>query len=160
MTGEVNVNDYVTLDNKFRLERAVLAYIGTIPESPTSATPANPLSYTVTLNPQSRYQVTNVIDDQSDATIKFDTGPVKNTVVAGTEFSNEHVSMDKYTGLSSEAIGPGAFQRRRAASPGVPVLSPPNLTPFTTAARRWSAIRRKFRHYVESCLCARDHQLQ
>ena len=100
MTGQVNVNDYITLDNKFRLERAVLNYVGTQPETPNVSDP-NPANWTVTDNPTSRYQVTNVIDDQTDATIKFDTGPVRNTVVTGTEFSNEHISIDKYTGLSS-----------------------------------------------------------
>ncbi len=116
------------------MERSVLNSVGTIPESPVTSDPGNPGdlgSWTVTLNPQSRYQVTNVIDDQSDATIKFNTGPIKNTVVAGTEFSNEHVSIDKYAGLSSEAVGAGAFTGSGSLT-GVPVLDPPNLTPFSS----------------------------
>ena len=121
------VNDMVTLNNKIRDERSVLNYIGTLPETPTMPTP-NPLSWTVTLNPQSRYQVTNVVADQSDATFKFDTGPVRNTAVLGTEFSHEQTSIDSYTGLASEAVGAGAFSP--AGSLVASLINPPNLTPF------------------------------
>jgi catecholate siderophore receptor len=102
INGEIVVTPDVILTNKFRVQRSVLDYIGTLPESPNLATG------TLSANPQSRYQVTSVIADQSEAAFKFDTGPWKHAAVAGMEVSSEHISIDKYTGLSSEAL-PGGF---------------------------------------------------
>ncbi len=65
--------------------------------------------------------MTTVQADQSSATIKFATGPVKNTVVTGAEVDHEKVSIDSYNGLASEAIGPGAFNGTGSYGP-VPVL--------------------------------------
>jgi catecholate siderophore receptor len=128
--GEVRINDFVTLDNKIRAERSVLNYIGTIPEQPNTISP-NPANWTTNLNPQSRFQVADVDADQLLATIKFVAGPIRNTLVTGTEISRERVSIDTYTGLSSEVIGgftgAGSF-------PNAPILNPPNLLPFTNTA--------------------------
>jgi catecholate siderophore receptor len=108
------LNDFVTLDNKFRDEKSVLNYIGTIPEqstkcgaagTATSLTGLSPAGWTVCLNPQTRHQVTNTVADQSSATIKFDTGPVQHTVVTGAEAEQEQTSIDTYGGLGSEVIG-------------------------------------------------------
>ena len=128
VNGEVKVNDFVTLRNEFRDERSVLNYIGTIPESPNT-TSANLANWTTTLNPQSRYQVTNVLANQASATIKFNAGPVRNTLITGFEVSREQVSIDTYTGLSSEAIGAGAFNGNGSLI-GASVLDPPSFTPF------------------------------
>jgi catecholate siderophore receptor len=130
INAEYYVNDWVTLNSKFRAEKAVLNYIGTIPEQPNLTNP-NPLLWTVNLNPQSRYQVTDVLANQTDATFKFMTGPVHNTVVAGIEVSRERVSLDTYTGLASEAIGSGAFTGSGSLQ-NVPIFYPPNLLPFST----------------------------
>jgi len=134
--GEYIVNDFITLSNKIRDERSILNYVGTIPEQSTSCNGAatslagtNPANWTVCLNPLSRYQVTTVQADQTAATIKFDTGPVQNTVVTGVEVSHEKVSIDTYSGLSSEAIGPGAFNGSGSYGPAS-VLNPPNDLPF------------------------------
>ena len=43
------------------------------------------------------------------ATIKFDTGPVRNTLVTGGGDFARSVSIDSYNGLNSEAVGAGAF---------------------------------------------------
>jgi catecholate siderophore receptor len=136
--GEYMLNDFVTLSNKVRDERSILNYVGTIPEQGSCGTPAtpstlagsSPAAWTVCLNPLSRYQVTDVEADQSAATIKFDTGPVRNTVVTGADFSRERVSIDTYSGLSSEAVGT-PFSGSGAVGPE-PVLSPPNDLPFGT----------------------------
>ncbi|HTV31061.1 MAG TPA: TonB-dependent receptor [Xanthobacteraceae bacterium] len=139
--GEIRVNEFVTLSNKTRVERSVLNYIGTIPEQGTGANGScnsmggnfsnpNPANWLVCLNPLSRYQVTDVVADQSAATIKFDTGPVRHTVVAGLEGSQEDVSIDSYNGLNSEAIGVGAFANGSVGP--VSVLSPPNYLAFGT----------------------------
>lgn len=138
---EYKLNDFVTLSNKFRDEQSVLNYIGTIPEQGTGKggscnsnggnfTDPNPANWLVCLNPLSRYQVTDVLADQSAATIKFDTGPVRNTVVSGIELSREVVSIDSYNGLNSEAVGSGAFANGTVGP--VSVLYPPNYLAFGT----------------------------
>ncbi len=141
LTGDFRVNDFVVVTSKFRDERSVLNYIGTIPEQGTGnngscnshggnfANP-NPANWMVCLNPLSRYQVTDVLADQSFATIKFDTGPVRNTLVAGAETSRETVSIDSYNGLNSEAVGAGAFASGTMGP--VSVLNPPNFLTFGT----------------------------
>lgn len=106
VTGEYKVNDILTLGSKVRAERALLSYIGTLPNTNAAQTASsNPLLWTFTASPQSRRQVTDVLANQNDATFKFATGSVKHTTVLGTEFSNEKVSIDRYTGLTSEAFG-------------------------------------------------------
>ena len=141
VNGEYRVNDFITISNKFRDERSVLNYIGTIPEQGTGSngscnsmggnfSSGNPTNWLVCLNPQSRYQTTDVTADQSAATIKFDTGPVRNTVVSGVELSRERVSIDTYNGLNSEALGVGAFSSGTVGP--VSVLSPPNGLAFGT----------------------------
>jgi catecholate siderophore receptor len=134
--GEVKVNDFITLDNKIRDQRSLLSYVGTIPEQSSSnlngnfADP-NPAAWTTNLNPQSRYQITTVLADQALATIKFDAGPIRNTLVTGAEVSREKTSIDTYTGLASEALGPGAFNGNGSFL-NASVLNPPNYTPFGT----------------------------
>ncbi|MFO1126634.1 MAG: hypothetical protein U1E25_16090 [Methylocystis sp.] len=54
---------------------------------------------------QSRYQVVNNLDDQTEATLKVETGPVKHALVAGVEFAREGVTRANYQGLSSELNG-------------------------------------------------------
>ena len=121
--GEFKLSDQVTVTNTFREEQSILNYIGTLPEQ--NGTPAPPQGF-VNLNPQSRYQVTDVTADQTDLTYKFDTGAVGHTAVFGTEFSRERISIDSYTGLSSEAIGSGAFSGSGSLG-NISVFSPPNL---------------------------------
>ena len=141
VNAEYKINDFVTVSNKFRDEHSVLNYIGTIPEQGTGSngscnsnggnfTNPNPATWMVCLNPLSRYQVTDVLADQTFATFKFDTGPVRNTVVTGTEFSRETVSIDSYNGLNSEAVGTGAFANGSIGP--VSVLNPPNFLTFGT----------------------------
>src|SRR3984885_417761 len=71
------LTDHVMWTNEARDERSLLAYIGTIPEQNGCKLPAgnfsnpNPATWMACLNPQSRYQVTNVLADQSYGTIKF-----------------------------------------------------------------------------------------
>src|SRR5207244_5888880 len=89
---------------KFRASHSTQNYIGTLPESPVLA---NPLSAsTLTSNPQSRFQITDVLANQTEATYKFQDGVgFKHTVLAGIEVDRERSSIDKYSGLTSEATG-------------------------------------------------------
>ncbi|MEH2476863.1 catecholate siderophore receptor [Nitrobacteraceae bacterium AZCC 2146] len=123
LNGEFHITDDLTFNNKFRAQKSVLNYIGTIPEAP------NLVTLTYQGNPQSRYQSTDVLANQSDFTYKFDTGPIKHTAVFGVEISRERTSIDSYTGLSSEAVGPGAFSGTGAVL-NASIFNPPNLTPF------------------------------
>lgn len=107
LTGEYKVTDSITLTSRTRAEHSLLAYIGTLPNSPQT-TAANPGDWRFTASPQSRNQWVDILANQEEATFKFDTGSVKHTAVAGLEVSNERVGIDRYTGLSSEAFGPGA----------------------------------------------------
>lgn len=89
----------LTLSNKTRYQRSVQDYIGTLPEQP------NTLTGLLNLNPQSRYQVTENTANQTELTYKFNTFGWKHTALAGVEVSREISSIDRYTGLSSEALG-------------------------------------------------------
>jgi catecholate siderophore receptor len=117
---EAQVTPDITVTNKTRAQRSILNYIGTLPEHPTVADP-NPLLWTLEANPQSRYQVTDVIANQTEATYKFGIGPWRHTALAGFEYANEKSSIDKYSGLSSEAL-PGFDSRDHL--PGVNIFNP------------------------------------
>jgi catecholate siderophore receptor len=119
INGEVSITPDLTLSNKTRVQRSVLDYIGTLAESPALA---NPLSAsTLSANPQSRYQTTNTFANQSEATYKFNVAGWKHTALAGLEVSQELASIDKYTGLSSEALTGGLAS---GSVTGVSVFSP------------------------------------
>jgi catecholate siderophore receptor len=97
--GEIKITPDLTLSNKTRYQRSVQDYIGTLPEQP------NTLTGLLNLNPQSRYQVTENTANQTELTYKFNTFGWKHTALAGVEVSREISSIDRYTGLSSEALG-------------------------------------------------------
>jgi catecholate siderophore receptor len=123
--GTLNLEAHITPDlvvtNKTRVQRSILNYIGTLPENPDVSNP-NPALWTLSANPQSRYQPTNVIANQTEATYKFGTGPWRHTALAGVEISAERSSIDKYLGLDSEAL-PGGFDGRFHLS-GVNIFNP------------------------------------
>ena len=132
LDAEWKINDHVTLENKFRASHSLLNYIGTIPENPSASGATAPYSSTLTffsgyvqLNAQSRYEPVSVINDQPELVVKFDTGQIRHKAILGGEFSNERISIQGYSGLTSElTTGPVAF-----ASSGAPIVSvykPPN----------------------------------
>jgi catecholate siderophore receptor len=117
--SEFKINDNLTISNKFREENAILNYIGTLPEATSHYRQG-----LINLNPQSRYQVTQTTADQTDWTYKFDTGPVKNTTVVGTEVALARTSIDSYTGLASETQGASPFNGSGSIQ-NVSVFAPP-----------------------------------
>jgi catecholate siderophore receptor len=139
---EYRVSDALVFTNKFRDEHSILNYIGTLPEQGTggagrcnstvngasSFNNPNPSAWLVCLNPQSRFQVTDVLADEFLSTLKFHTGPVQHTLVTGAQVSGERVSIDSYNGLTSETLGPSAFANGSIGP--VSVLNPPNFLPF------------------------------
>jgi catecholate siderophore receptor len=96
--GEVYITPDLTLSNKTRYQRSVQDYIGTLPEGP------NPATGLLSLNPQSRYQVTENVANQTEAVYKSYFGGWRNTATAGVEVSREISSIDKYLNLSSEQL--------------------------------------------------------
>jgi len=96
ITAHYRYNDNLVFDNRFRQSRSVLDYIGSLAQS------ADLFRGTVRIGAQSRYQVVNTLDNQTEATIKVETGPVKHALVAGVEFAREGVTRTNYQGLASE----------------------------------------------------------
>ena len=79
----------------------------------------------------------DVINDQPQATFSFDTGEIRHTAIVGGEFSNERISIQGYSGLTSElTTGPVAFTSTGA--PIVSVFDPPHITVWaaTPSTRR------------------------
>src|SRR3954471_19502496 len=120
-TIEYKVNEAITLSSKVRGEHSLLNYIGTLPQNPVTTSP-NPLLWTTTASAQSRYQNVDVWANQNEATFKLNTGSVKHTAVFGVEYANENISIDRYTGLSSELFGGGSTSN--GAVTGVNLYSP------------------------------------
>lgn len=123
--GTINSEVYMTpdlmLSDKIRVSRSVNDYIGTLAESPIATIPLS--AATVTANPQSRYQVTSVVANQSEATYKFDTGGFRHTALGGIEISRETSFIDKYAGLNSEVTTGPSFTPGGSTS-GVSVFAP------------------------------------
>jgi catecholate siderophore receptor len=133
LNASVQITPDLVISDKVRASHSLLNYIGTIPESPNNAT------WTLTANPQSRYQPTDVVANQSEATYKFDTYGWHHTAVAGVEVSRETSSIDTYKGLTSEVVGntstsAGSFNNVSIANPQLTFLSfgNPTLTGLPT----------------------------
>jgi catecholate siderophore receptor len=106
LNGIYKLNDSVTISNKLRIGESKLDYIGTLAERPVT-TSSNPLKWTVSANPQSRSQTTEVIADQTEAVIRFNTAEFRHATVVGAEIAQETVKINNYTGLASEGFGSG-----------------------------------------------------
>ncbi len=126
VAGEYKFNENITLSTKFRREKALLSYVGTLAEA------FSPTTRLINYNPQSRYQTVGVSANQTEATFKYDTGPVRHTSVAGIEISNETILRDSYAGLASEAL-PGGFNGAGSTT-GSPFF-PNNTLAFSTQPR-------------------------
>src|SRR5262245_41590477 len=129
INGEVHITPDLIISDKIRASHSLLNYVGTLPEAPVIR---NPLSAsTISANPQSRFQNTDVLANQTEAIYKFNSGGFKHTAVGGVEISRETASIDRYTGLSSEAL-PGGFTGNGSLS-GVSVFYPQyTFLPFST----------------------------
>jgi len=131
LNAEVQITPDLLVTNKFRDSRSVQNYVGTLPEAPVITNP-NPLLWTLSANPQSRLQITNVIANQTEATYKSIDGlGFKHTTLAGVEIGRETSSIDSYTGLRSElTTGTATFSGTGSLS-GVNIFAPQFAeTPF------------------------------
>lgn len=103
VNAEIQITPDLMFNNKIRESHSTQNYIGTLPESPTLAAGAPFQAYTLTANPQSRYQATDVFSNQSELTYKFnDPAGFKHTLLGGIGYDNERSSIDSYSGLRSE----------------------------------------------------------
>lgn len=101
INAEIQVTPDLLLTNKIRESRSTQNYIGTLPEAPKLTDPLS--ASTLSANPQSRFQVTDVFANQTEATYKFnDDAGFRHTLLGGVEYDRERSSIDSYTGLSSE----------------------------------------------------------
>jgi len=104
INAEVQITPDLMVSNKFRASRSTQNYIGTLPEAPSLKDPLS--ASTLTSNPQSRFQITDVLANQTEATYKFQDGAgFKHTTLAGIEVDRERSSIDRYLNLTSEATG-------------------------------------------------------
>ena len=79
--------------------------------------------WTLSANPQSRYQVTRCARQPDRGDLQVQHRPDwKNTALVGVEVSREIASIDKYAGLSSEAL-PGGFSGTGSLA-GVSIFTP------------------------------------
>jgi catecholate siderophore receptor len=108
LNTEVKITPDLTFSDKLRMGRSTQNYIGTLPEAAVT-NPASATVGTLSANPQSRFQQTDVVANQSEFTYKFE-DPVgfRHTALGGVEISREISSIDKYIGLSSEALPGGS----------------------------------------------------
>jgi catecholate siderophore receptor len=119
INAEVQITPDLVLSNKIRESRSTQNYVGTLPEAPALS------SFTLSANPQSRLQITDVFANQTEATYKFnDYFGFKHTAVAGVEIDRETSSIDSYVGLGSEiTTGPTSFTGAGSRS-GVSIFFP------------------------------------
>jgi catecholate siderophore receptor len=123
LNAEIQITPDLVVTNRLRDSRSTQNYVGTLPESPVITNPNRAL-WTLSANPQSRLQITDVLANQSEVTYKFnDDMGFRHTLLAGVELDRETSSIDKYTGLSSEAVGAGAFSGTGSLA-GVNVFNP------------------------------------
>ncbi|WP_439375577.1 TonB-dependent receptor [Bradyrhizobium sp. DASA03120] len=101
INAEVQITPDLMVSNKIRASRSTQNYIGTLPEAPKLADPLS--ASTLSANPQSRFQITDVFANQTEATYKFnDDVGFRHTLLGGVEYDRERSSIDNYIGLSSE----------------------------------------------------------
>lgn len=150
---EWNPTDWIKIENKTRQGHSLLKYIGTIPENPSATGATAPYSSTGTfysgytqLNAQSRYEPVTVLADEGMATITNSFGDFHNTAIIGGGWSGESVSIQGYSGLTSElTTGPVAF-----TSSGAPIVSISNPTNFVYTANKPALAGNPQRYRVET----------
>src|SRR5262249_49100490 len=87
-----------------------------------------------------RYQVTENIANQTEAVYKFNTFGWNHTAVGGIEVSREIASIDKYLGLSSEALPGGAPGGNLT---GVNIFNQQFTFPNVGGNPKWTGLRTK-----------------
>ena len=102
-TAEWTVSPLLTVTSKLRYGHTITDYVASKPGTPTLSN-VNPSLWTVPSTSASRYQVNQMLANQTDATWKFETFGLKHTLVTGVEVSRERIEQDGYSGLSVECF--------------------------------------------------------
>jgi catecholate siderophore receptor len=131
LNAEVQITPDLLVTNKFRASNSTQNYIGTLPEGPVLRTPLS--ASTLSANPQSRFQITDVIANQTEATYKSVDGlGFRHTTLGGIEIDREKSSIDRYLGLNSELVTGTPFTGTGSKT-DVSIFAPQFATiPFTT----------------------------
>ena len=95
-TAEWKVTDGVKLTNKTRVGRTTVDYLASSPEGTNIVTELNPSLWTTNIHNANRLQETDLLANQTDLTVKFNTGAWRHTLVAGLELSREEVTQRSY----------------------------------------------------------------
>src|SRR5262245_18863945 len=82
-TAEWKVTDGVKVTSKTRLGRTTVDYLASSPEGTNIASEPNPSLWTTNVHNANRLQETDLLANQTDVTVKFNTGAWRHTVVAG-----------------------------------------------------------------------------
>lgn len=110
LTAEVKLAPGTVLTNKLRKGRTQFGYVVSAPETTNAqlavilANPDSPELWSVTSAPKSRYQLNEIVANQTDITAQFNTGWAKHTLVFGVEVSQEDITRDNYSGLDTESF--------------------------------------------------------
>ena len=95
-TAEWKVTDGDKLTNKTRVGRTTVDYLASSPEGTNILTELNPSLWTTNIHNANRLQETDLLANQTDLTVKFNTGAWRHTLVAGLELSREKVTQRNY----------------------------------------------------------------
>lgn len=100
---EWDITPGIVLSNRLRYSYTVTDYVAGKPGTPDLSNPNSEL-WTVASTPASRYQVSQMLANQTDVTYKFNTYGLQHTLVTGMELSRESISQDGYSGLEIECF--------------------------------------------------------
>src|SRR5262245_48130955 len=95
-TAEWKVSDGVKLTSKTRVGRTTVDYLASSTEETSISNATLPSTWTATAHNANRLQQTDLIANQTEATLKFATAGFRHTVVAGVEVSREEVTQQSY----------------------------------------------------------------
>ncbi len=106
VTGRITAepNEMLTLMSQTRWGRVRNSYIASAPERPDLSN-ADPALWTVRANPKNRNAVAETLANVSQATLRFDSGALSHTLVAGVEISRESVENQPFAFAQSETVG-------------------------------------------------------
>ncbi len=136
--GEVTITPDLTLSNKTRVQRSVLDYIGTLPEAPVDNGQDRSASIRRAAIRSPRTSPTRPRRSTSSTSAGW-----KNTTTGGVEISREIASIDRYAGLSSEALPGGTHRPATSPEPASSIRN--SLLPFDGQSATGPACRPRSR---------------
>ncbi|PZN92456.1 MAG: TonB-dependent siderophore receptor [Alphaproteobacteria bacterium] len=97
-------SDTIKLSSRLRYGSNLNAYIASAPEGPVITNP-DPAQWTVRANPKNRNATSQTWANVNELSVDFDTGGLRHTLLAGTEFTREAISNRPFAFASSETVG-------------------------------------------------------